>query len=405
MATLSTLLPSLSDTLSIKSFEPPSNGDNINEALNNSASNVTTQNIKHSVKLSMGNNEIISDIPKAVNFLLHRNYPIQFDENGERINKEHLIQICVPEIFLSRSSNFVGPPADMKARVDPTILKDEILNLGETTTVDNVEGNNVSFRHLTEEEMLYSEGALKGYVGNYLGDKVEHNAYLKFKTIFQDNEEEFGLFHSYDLHDFGLLQLRTCCIELRVSLKPGSGKPISLNGKYKILFHRNLWIHENKTAFMWYDPAKGWVIGQIQKNGDISPYLFGGLNMQCPCKTEEWFDRMKKEVQKEVHVQKINDSREKDLIAINKTRRCVFMVSCKRKLSMKYSKAIEDSKDELNDGWDRFKGWFASSNKNKWKFIPLIYYEIGSCPAEFSSIEDFIIKGTYIFACIYLSHK
>ena len=64
------------------------------------------------------------------------------------------------------------------------------------------------------------------------------------------DDEEFGLFHSYDLHDFGLLQLRTCCIELRVSLKPGSGKPISLNGKYKILFHRNLWIHENKTAFI-----------------------------------------------------------------------------------------------------------------------------------------------------------
>ena len=74
MAHSSNFLTSLSDTLSIKSFGPPSNGDNINKALNNSASNVITQNIKHSVKLSMGNNEIISDIPNVVVYFRARTY-------------------------------------------------------------------------------------------------------------------------------------------------------------------------------------------------------------------------------------------------------------------------------------------------------------------------------------------
>ena len=83
----------------------------------------------------------------------YSSFLIANDKNGERINKEKLIQICVPEIFLSKSSKFVGPPADMKARVNLKILQDEIVHIGETTTVDEGEGDNVSFRHLNEKEM------------------------------------------------------------------------------------------------------------------------------------------------------------------------------------------------------------------------------------------------------------
>ena len=118
MATLSTLL-----SIKYIGVGPPSIGND--KELRKSASNVITKNIENSVKLLVGNNEIISDIPKAVNLLLHRNYPTKFDENGKRIDNKELIQICVPDIFLSESSNFVGPPPNMTARVNYKLLPEK----------------------------------------------------------------------------------------------------------------------------------------------------------------------------------------------------------------------------------------------------------------------------------------
>ena len=401
MATSFTSHPSLRDILSTKYFGPPSIGDNINKELRKS-SNIITQNIENSVKLLMGNNyEPITNIPMAVNLLLHRNYPTQFDKNGKRINKSGMIQISVPDIFLSKSTNFIGPPPNMAVSVNPNILKEEMKkkNLGKTTVIekDMKKQSCVHVRHLTTREMFDSGGTLKGYVANYSGDEVEKNLYSKLRTIFQDNGEEYGLFQSYDLYDFGLL--RSCCIHLKVTFKKDPRKPKPYDGKYKLQssgdsdklpFYKQIWLHENGKWKIWYNLNKGWIIDQIQKNGVYSEVLFGkSINVQCPHKIEKWDDGV--EVVN-VCVKKSN-FREKDLIAINKTRRSVFMVSCKRSLFATHSNAIENSKDELNDGWERIKKWFSSSNEKNWKFIPLIYYINGSFPPEFSFVEDYIIKG------------
>ena len=256
-------------------------------------------------------------------------------------------------------------------------------NLGTTTVAENrkPKESSVRLRFLTDREMVASGGALRSYAGKFFGDKVEENAFMKFREIFQG--EEYGLFQSYNLYDFGLFQLRSCCIHLKVTMKDPKLPP-SLDGKYRQ--YRQIWFHENGKWQIWYKPNKGWIIGQFEKNIEV---IFGrwSIDVQCPHTIEKWYDGIE---YVHVHVQKISDLREKDLIAINKTRRCVFMVSCKRSLS---SNAIEDSIDELSDGWERFKNWFSSSNENKWKFIPLIYYENGSNPAENSSVENFIIKG------------
>ena len=254
MATSFTPHQSLQNILSIEYFGPPLGEDNINKELRKS-SNIITQNIENSVKLLMGNNETISDdIPMAVNLLLHRNYPTKFDKNGKRINKNDLIQISVPEIFLSKSTNFIGPPPEMAVGVNPTILKEEMKwkNLGKTAVKDVEKESNVHIRHLTTNEMLDSGGTLKGYVANYSGDEVEKNLYSKLRTIFQDNGEEYGLFQSYDLYDFGLL--RSCCIHLKVTFKKDKRKLYPYDGKYKLqscddsdklAFDKQIWLHEN----------------------------------------------------------------------------------------------------------------------------------------------------------------
>ena len=398
MATSFTPHQSLQNILSIEYFGPPLREDNINKDLRNS-SNIITQNIENSVKLLMGNNETITDdIPMAVNLLLHRNYPKEFDKNGKRINKNKLIQISVPEIFLSKSTNFIDPPPEMEVSLNPNILKEEMKYLGKTAVEDMEQESNVHIRHLTTNEMFDSRGTLKGYVANFFGDEVEKKLYLSLRTIFQDNGEEYGLFQSYDLYDFGLL--RSCCIHLKVTLKKDKRKLCSYDGKYKLqscddsdklAFDKQVWLHENEKWKIWYDPNNGWIISQIQRNGFC---LFGNssINVQCPHKIEIWDDRFGREANISV---KKSYYREKDLIAINRTRRSVFMVSCKRSLS---ETAIENSKDQLNDGWQRFTKWFPSSNDKNWKFIPLIYYEKlnGTLPAEYSSVEHHFITGMYL---------
>ena len=396
-----------SHTLSIKCFEPPSNGDTIDCELRKSATNVITQNIENSVKFLMGNNKTVTDIPMAINLLLQRNYPTLFDENGRKIIEEDLIQISVPDIILSRSTKFVGPPPNMTVSVNPKILKEETKkeNLGKATVTEKDMENQSSIqtvRHKTIREMLNSRGALKGYVGNFFGEKVEANVYSNLRNIFQENREEYGIFHSLDLYDFGLLQRRSCCIHLKVKLKDPTLPP-SLDGKYTLSIYNKIWFHENGIWVIYYNP-NGWMIAQKQKQvvsdkimvRDVTISGLRSKNVQCPHKILKWCAG--NEIVK-VNVEKISDFREKDLIIVNKKRRCVLMVSCKRNLSMTdFNNPMKDSEDQLNDGWDRFKKWFGSrSNKRNWKFIPLIYYENGSCPDEYSSLEDFIIKGNVLF--------
>ena len=194
----------------------------------------------------MGNDvtKPISDINGTVQHLAHRNYPESFAQDGSKCGK---IQICIPEIYLmgKNSVKFVGT-AKKSVKVPKNLFSKvgELFNLGKLIgRRENVDEDTILEQ--IPEQCIGQDNELLGMHRELSGDIIEREFFMKIKTILEDANEEFALFHSHQLFKFDLndrgnklvekdfilvnyTHRYVCGVEVKRTL---SGQSISSNGK------------------------------------------------------------------------------------------------------------------------------------------------------------------------------
>ena len=161
----------------------------------------------------MGNNVTINDIDSAVQHLAHRNYPETFAQDGTQCGK---IQICIPDIYLLNKHGAKFIQSDKKSvKVDCQQfgnllnLRDELGNLGGATEVKQktqVGSDEFVELELPSDQIMSQPGPnkLRDMKTAHGGDLVEKEFFKNIRKILEDADEEFAIFHSYELFKFNL---------------------------------------------------------------------------------------------------------------------------------------------------------------------------------------------------------